>query len=721
MMKRTITAFLTLLLFAHFIARADEGMWIPLLLEKYNIKIMQENGFKLSAEDIYSINQACMKDAVVNFGGCTAELISGEGLIITNHHCGEGRIRTHSTVENDYLRNGFWAMSREEELPNPGLRVSILVRMEDVTGEILSVLENGMDENARQEVISKKSSELVAEAVGDTHYTAFVRPFYQGNQFFLFVNEMFYDVRLVGAPPAAIGSFGGDTDNWMWPRHTGDFSLFRIYAGKDNMPAPYSPENVPYKPKKFFPISLKGVQEDDFTMVFGYPGSTFEYKPSFHLEMLSQHINPEFIKVRGKKIEIIDDAMNRSAKIRIQYTSKASGISNSWKRWIGENRGLEKLDAITRKKQFEKEFQEWADADELRKSDYGDILPQYKQIYEQLTDYTFLNNYYSEVFFSRGIEVISFAGRFVSLKDLVESNAPEEEIKDEVENLISQTDRFFKDYDKLTDQKLFVALLALFSENVTPEYQPASVRGAYQKFSGDFNRYADWFYNRTIFADQEYVLEMLNSFTRRKMKEILKDPAFQLFMEANRIRVIQILPEYNKLTEDLRKMDRTYMMAQMEFQPDKIFYPDANSTLRVTYGKVKGYYPRDGEYFLPWTTLEGVMEKDNPEIYDYDVPEKLKELYHTRDFGRYGEDGRMHVCFIATNHTTGGNSGSPVINAEGHLIGVNFDRAWEGVMSDLMFNPEKCRNISLDIRFALFIIDKFAGAGHLLEEMELVE
>jgi len=382
---------LTLVTITLFIARADEGMWIPLLLEKYNISIMQENGFKLTAEDIYSINQACMKDAVVNFGGCTAELISGEGLIITNHHCGEGRIRAHSTVENDYLTNGFWAMSRDEELPNPGLRVSILIRMEDVTDEILNVLDDGMDEKTRQEAIRNTSSELVSEATRDTHYTANIRPFYQGNQYFLFVNEVFYDVRLVGAPPATIGSFGGDTDNWMWPRHTGDFSLFRIYAGKDNMPAPYSAENVPYKPKKFFPISLKGVQEDDFTMVFGYPGSTFEYKPSFHLEMLSRYINPEFIKVRGKKIEIIDAAMNQSPKIRIQYTSKASGISNSWKRWIGENNGLEKLDAIAKKKKFEEAFQEWADADEARKRAYGDILSQYEKIYEQLTGYSFLD------------------------------------------------------------------------------------------------------------------------------------------------------------------------------------------------------------------------------------------------------------------------------------------------------------------------------------------
>ena len=719
-MKRIITGFVILTIISITVSKADEGMWIPLLLDKYNIKIMQENGFKLTAEDIYSINQACMKDAVVHFGGCTAELISGEGLIITNHHCGEGRIRSHSTVENDYLTNGFWAMTRDGELPNPGTRVTILIRMEEVTDEIIGLLTDEMDEQARQNTIREKISELIAEATEGTHYTASIRPFYQGNQYFMFVNEVFLDVRLVGAPPSAIGSFGGDTDNWMWPRHTGDFSLFRIYAGKDNMPAPYAADNVPYKPKKFFPISLKGVKEGDFTMVFGYPGSTFEYKPSFHLEMMTEHINPEFIKVRGEKITIIEAAMNTSPKIRIQYTSKASGISNSWKRWIGENKGLEILDAISKKKEFEMSFQEWAESDPGRNSQFGNILEKYQQLYEQMTKFSFLNSYFNETFFRRGIETVSFAGQFVSLAYLANSDASEEEIKNTADQLKSRTERFFNDYDQPTDHKLFIALMQLFSENVSPEFKPEAVKQAEQKYSGDFSNYADVFYKETMFGDRETVLNFLDGITAKKAKSILKDPAYQLFIQANEIHSIHILPEYRLLNNDITKLDRIYMKAQMEYQPERLFYPDANSTLRVSYGKVSGYFPRDAEYFLHSTTLEGIMEKDNPEIYDYDVPDKLKELYHARDYGRYGEDGKMNVCFIATNHTTGGNSGSPVINSEGHLIGVNFDRAWEGVMSDLMFNPKKCRNISLDIRFALFIIDKFAGAGYLLNEMELV-
>ena len=720
-MKKIIAVVTILVIISFSASKADEGMWIPILLDKYNIKIMQENGFKLTAEDIYSINQACLKDAVVHLGGCTAELISGAGLIITNHHCGEGRIQSHSSVEHDYLTDGFWAMSREEELPNPGFRATILIRMEDVSNKILSVIDDDMEEEDRQEAIQLKISELVAEATEGTHYTANVRPFFQGNQYFLFVNEVFNDVRLVGAPPSAIGSFGGDTDNWMWPRHTGDFSLFRMYAGKDNLPAPYSTENIPYKPKKFFPISLKGVQEGDFTMVFGYPGSTYEYKPSYHLEMLTNHINPEFIEVRGKKIEIIDEAMNSSPKVRIQYTSKASGISNSWKRWIGEDKGLEILDAVAKKKKFEESFQEWADANPERKSEYGDLLMKYEQLYEQATKYNYLNSYFNETFFRRGIEVISFAGQFVSLVNFSEDEVPDDEIENVVERLRSRTSGFFKDYDKETDKKLCEELLVLFTENVNSPYQPAILKEANSKYSGDWNAYADWFYTHTIFADQEAVEELLSDYSVKNVDKILQDPAYQLFMEATQIHSEQITPSYYQLNNDIRMLDRMYMKAQMEFQPDKVFYPDANGTIRVTYGKVKGYYPKDAVYYQHFTTLEGIMEKDNPEIYDYDVPDRLKELYESKDYGRYSQDGKMPVCFIATNHTTGGNSGSPVINAEGHLIGINFDRAWEGVMSDLMFNPEKCRNISIDIRFALFIIDKFAGARYLLDEMELVD
>jgi hypothetical protein len=670
---------------------------------------------------VYSINQACLKDAVVHLGGCTAELISGSGLIITNHHCGEGRIQSHSSVENDYLTDGFWAMSLDEELPNPGFRATVLIRMEDVTDEIMNVLKDDMDEAARQEAIQLKVSELVALAVEGTHYTAYVRPFYQGNQYFLFVNEVFRDVRLVGAPPSAIGSFGGDTDNWMWPRHTGDFSLFRIYAGKDNTPAPFSPDNVPYKPKKFFPISLKGVHEGDFTMVFGYPGSTYEYKPSYHLEMLTKHINPEFIKVRGNKIEIIDEAMNGSPKVRIQYTSKASGISNSWKRWIGEDKGLEILDAVAKKKKFEKSFQQWADADPGTKSEYGEILASYEALYNQYTKYTFLNSYFNETFFRRGMEEVAFAGQFRSLVGLCENDASEDEIKNAVERLASSAGRFYKDYDNPTGKKLFTALVTLFTENVDPQFQPSMLADARVKYNNGWEAFAKWFYDNTMFGDHETVSNFLAGFSGKDVDKIKNDPAFTLYTEARKIHTEKIVPEYYRLNNEIRMLDRIYMKAQMEFQPDRVFYPDANGTLRVAYGKVKGYYPKDAVYYKHFTTLEGIMEKDNPEIYDYDVPDKLKELYESKDYGRYAQDGKMPVCFIATNHTTGGNSGSPVINAEGHLIGVNFDRAWEGVMSDLMFNPEKCRNISIDIRFALFIIDKFAGAGYLLDEMELIE
>lgn len=702
--------------------QADEGMWIPLLIKKYNIKIMHENGFNLTAEDIYSINKASMKDAVMIFGGgCTAELISDRGLLITNHHCGYRRIQSHSTVEHDYLTNGFWAMSGEEELPNPGLTVTFLVRMDDVTDRVLAGLTDELDEKTREKRIREAIDKIRKEAVKGTHYTASVKPFFHGDQYFLFVNEVYKDVRLVGAPPSAIGKFGGDTDNWMWPRHTGDFSLFRIYAGKDNKPAEYSTDNVPYKPKKYFPISVKGVEEGDFTMIFGYPGSTYEYVPSCHLEMLTNVINPEFIMVRGKKLDIINAAMSTSPKIRIQYSAKAAGISNSWKRWIGENRGLEKLNAIKKKKLFEQTFRDWASSDEYRQNRYGFILPGYETLYSELMEYRFARDYINEVFRRTGAEVVNFSGTFQALVQMAEKDTTDEVIEKEVERLKERTSGFFEDYDNPTGKKLFIALCQLFDKNVEKKFQPEIWGSIQTRYKGDFSKYADYVFRKTIFADEAKILKILNSYSRPHIKKLKKDPVFQLHVSVNRLYYEKVIPEYSRVSREIGKLNRVYMAAQIEMQKDKIFYPDANFSLRIAYGKVKGYFPGDAVYFKHYTTLKGIIEKDNPEIYDYDVPEKLKELYAQKDYGRYGQNGEMPVCFIATNHTTGGNSGSPVINAEGHLVGVNFDRAWEGVMSDLMFNPDQCRNISLDIRYALFIIDKFAGAGYLLDEMELVE
>jgi hypothetical protein len=722
MNKKIFTLFIFFFAAGLIFTKADEGMWIPLFIEKYNIKVMQENGFKLTAEDIYSINKSSMKDAVMIFGGgCTAELISDQGLVITNHHCGYGRIQAHSSVEHDYLTHGFWAMSREEELSNPGLTVTFLVRMEDVTDMILAELTDEMDEKSREEHIQRIIDEIRQEAVEGTHYTASVRPFFHGNQYFLFVNEVFKDVRLVGAPPSAIGKFGGDTDNWIWPRHTGDFSLFRIYADKDNMPAEYSPDNVPYKPKKYFPVSIKGVKEGDFTMVFGYPGRTYEYVPSYHLEMLTNVINPEFIMVRGKKLDIINAAMNSSPKVRIQYSAKAAGISNSWKRWIGENRGLKKLKTIEKKKLFEKKFRDWTNSGNELSKKYGSVIPEYEKNYKKLTEYRFVMDYISEVFRRTGTEVVNFSAAFQTIVNMTEKDTTDEVIQKELERLKRITTSFFEDYHNPTGKRLFITLCQLFDKNIEEKFKPDIWESIRASFKGDFSKYANYVFRKTIFTDEAKIIEFLNTYSRSKVKKIYKDPVFQLFQSVNKLYEEKVLPEYSRIIREIGKLNRLYMMAQMEMEKDKVFYPDANSTLRIAYGKVKGYIPGDGMYYKHYTTLKGIIEKDNPEIYDYNVPEKLKELFLKKDFGQYGQNGEMPVCFIATNHTTGGNSGSPVINAEGHLIGLNFDRVWEGVMSDLIFNPQQCRNISLDIRYALFIIDKFARAGYLLDEMELVK
>lgn len=719
MRNKLLTLSLLLTLLTAPLMRADEGMWIPMLIEKYNIKIMQEKGFKLTAEDIYSVNRACMKDAIVIFGGgCTGELISREGLLITNHHCGYGQIQSHSTLENDYLTNGFWAMSREEELPNPGLTVTFLKRMEDVTDRVLKGTGQGYTDTDK--IIDNNIAAIRAEAIKGTNHTAVVRPFYMGNQYFLFVYETYNDVRLVGAPPSSIGKFGGETDNWIWPRHTGDFALFRVYAGTGNKPAPYSRENVPYKPLYYFPISLKGVQEGDFTMVFGYPGSTSQYVPSYHIDMLKNHINPKMIDLRTAKIEIMEEAMNNDPLIRIQYSAKKSGVANSWKRWIGENQGLERMGTIGKKQDYEKRITEWINSDADRRSRFGHILPRYRELYSELKDYSLVNTYTNDVFFARGVEAVSLARSITALVSLYEEGAETEKIISLKEYLKNSGSNFFKDYNRETDMKLFAAMMTMYGENMAPEWLIPEYVKLRNSCRGDFASIAGTLYSKTIFADESAYVRFIDGFSRSSVKKLRMDPFFNLAAGALRLTDERIRPALNRLNAEIQKLNKEYMVAQMEFEKGRLFYPDANSTLRVAYGSVQGYYPRDAVYHRHFTTLKGIMEKDNPEVYDYDVPERLRQLYRDRDFGRYTQDGEVPVCFIASNHTTGGNSGSPVINADGHLIGVNFDRAWEGVASDLAFNPEQSRNISIDIRYALFIIDKFAGAGYLLNEMTII-
>lgn len=696
---------------------AKEGMWIPLLLEKYNLAEMQEMGFELTAQDIYDINNASMKDAVVVFGGgCTGEMISPEGLLITNHHCGYRQIQSHSSVENDYLTDGFWAMSRGEELPNPGLTARFLEYMEDVTDDVLDGTEI-LETEEREKKIRENTSRLERRASKRGKYMTQVKPLFYGNQYYLYVYKVYRDVRLVGAPPSAIGKFGGDTDNWMWPRHTGDFALFRVYANENNEPADYSPDNVPFQPKKFFPISLDGVKEGDFTMVFGNPGTTMQYIPSFEVDIIQNQRDPDRIAIRDKKLEILNQAMESDPKVRIQYSAKHASISNAWKKWQGEILGLERLDAVNKKLAFEEEFKAWAIANGTWDEEYKQVFEDFEKLYFVYKDYIRASDYYSEIVL-RGIEIFQVASRVNELIKNIE-NKQDKRVEGQLKSTLEYLPGFFKDYHQPVDEELFETLLPLLVSDISSEFIPGYLNEILAKNDGD--KLVRNVYRKSVLTDMQKLEEMLKEGAEKKLLNLRKDPLVELYNRLNFHYESNIKPVVDALNSRINQNMKIYMAGIMQMKEGEPLYPDANLTLRVTYGKVEGYEPRDGVKCKHYTTLKGIMEKDNPEIYDYNVPDRLKELFHLKDFGRYADsEGYLPVCFTASNHTTGGNSGSPVVNAKGELIGVNFDRCWEGTMSDIMYDPEQSRNISIDIRYALFLIDKFAGAGYLLEEMELV-
>lgn len=703
---------LLLILFIVPMQAQQGGMWIPSLLKGMNETEMKNLGMKMSAEDIYSVNHSSLKDAVPHFnGGCTSEVISPKGLILTNHHCGYDAIQSHSSVDHDYLTDGFWAYKMQDELPNQDLEVTFIVKIEDVTTQVLDGTTGLASEADKQKKIQENIANLNKTLPKESWQENKIRTFYEGNQYMLFVTETYKDVRLVGAPPSSIGKFGSDTDNWVWPRHTGDFSLFRIYADKNNRPAAYSKDNVPYVPKHFLPISIDGVAEDDFTMVFGYPGRTSEYLPAVAIEQIVSELNPAKIEVRDKALKVQDGFMRKDNAIKIQYASKYAGIANYWKKWIGETQGLKKSNAVAIKKKQEAEFMAKV-AQAGKQAEYGNLLADFEKYYKEIAPYALSRDYFVEVVL-RNTDLTNVAYKMYQLEQTLNTKG-EQAFNDRKTNLINGLGEFYKDFNAAVDEKVFEQLIDLYAKKSPQQFLPAGLMNINAKsLTADV-------YGQSDLTDFKRVQEILSGDSKTVIAKLNTDRAYQLVKEMADQYTKVVAPKYDEINLKIGALQRTYMKGILELNKGARVFPDANSTLRVTYGKVKGYEPKDATIYKPFTYLEGVMEKYVPGDYEFDVPKKLIDLYNSKDYGLYGVNGKMPVCFIGTNHTTGGNSGSPAIDAFGNLIGLNFDRVWEGTMSDLYYDPAICRNVMVDARYVLFIIDKFAGAKNIIDELKIV-
>lgn len=697
MKKHLFIIVLSLLCFGQ--SYAQGGMWVPSAIED-RIADMSSKGFELTADDIYSIDKTSYKDAVMLFGGgCTGELVSPDGLLLTNHHCGFSQLQKHSSVEHDYLQNGFWAMSKEEELPNPGLTVKFLVRMDDVTDAVMAGVSNA-DDAAKDQLKKTNIDKIIKEAIAGTHYTAEIKPLYYGNQYYIYVYEVFKDVRLVGAPGSSIGKLGGETDNWMWPRHTGDFMFFRIYAGKDNKPAPYSKDNVPYKSKKYFKISTAGIKEGDFALTYGYPARTQQYLLSDAVDYILNYSNPAKIKLRTMRIEEMQKARKSDPAIRIAYASKEAGVANSWKKWQGENLGLERLKTISKKQAYEREFEKWAQD----KPQYKTLISDMREQYKLVRDYDFVADYINEAI--GGIELyqaVKLAGNWI--------DSPTEVLPEKLK-------AFYKDYYADVDKKIAVKLITEYIKDVPSAYVPLYLSEKISMYGG-VGGYVDMLFETSSFISSEKLTAAVDA-----KVDLKKDPAVELYRTVMNMYNTSIKGNLQEYKANIEAYQKLYMQGQLEYEADvksgRIFFPDANHTLRVSYGTVSGYSPEDGVWYFPTTTLEGIIAKDNPNSYEFNIPQKLREIYATKEYGRWGVDGTVPVCFISNNQTSGGNSGSPILNGKGELIGVNFDRTWTSTMSDIEYDPVMCRNIGVDIRYVLFVTDKIGGAGYLLDEMTLV-
>jgi hypothetical protein len=710
---------LSLVVLFSFKTFADEGMWLPFLLENLNEKEMKAMGLKITAKDIYDINKGSLKDAIVQFGGgCTGEIISNKGLILTNHHCGFGNIQRLSTLENNYVTNGYWSKGFNEELPAAGLTVTFISRMENVTKIILNGVTTTMSEPERQSTIDKNIKAYQTTVNKKSFENIIVRPFYNGNMYIMIATIVYKDIRFVGAPPESIGAYGHDTDNWVWPRHAADFSLFRIYANDKNEPVEYSPNNVPYTPKKSLNISLDGVKEGDFTMVYGFPGRTNQYLPGIAVEQTLKLNNPIKIEIRDEVLKIQKSFMQNDDKIKLQYASKYAGIANAWKKWIGENLGLEKSKAVDRKLAYEKIFIQKVNANAVWKSIYGNTLNQLNALYKEAEPYFYVRDAFNEVF--NNCEVLGNGAQLAVLEKALETGNVAT-IDKEKAALQTRMTNFYKDYNTAVDEQVLAKVVEIFFARVNKTYWGVTSTQLWEQYKADAKALAKDVFVNSFLVNEDKLKTFVAIPNTELLKALREDKGYQLAAALRNGYIDNAADKVTSLQTEINKIQRQYMEAQLlVMQKDRKFYPDANSSLRLTYGKVKGYQPKDGMSYHYYTYLDGVMEKYIPNDYEFDVPQKLRDLHQAKDYGQYGENGKQPVCFIAANHTTGGNSGSPALDAYGNLVGLNFDRVWEGTMSDINYDVSICRNIMVDARYVLFIIDKFGGATHLIKEMNLV-
>ncbi|MFZ4399123.1 MAG: S46 family peptidase [Bacteroidales bacterium] len=693
----------------------DEGMWLPMFIERLNYVDMQKMGLHLTAEELYSINHSSLKDAIVNFGNfCTAEVVSNEGLLLTNHHCGYESLQKHSTVGHDYLTEGFWAYNKSEEIPTEGLTATFLVRMEDVTKKVLADVNDTMSDASRRAAIRKVSDKLKKEAGEKGKYDVQIKSFFDGNEYYMFVYEVYEDVRLVGAPPSAIGKFGGDTDNWMWPRHTGDFSMFRVYTAPDGKPAKFAKDNIALKPKHSLSINIKGVKKNDYAMIWGYPGSTERYMTSYGIQSTLELANPAIINAGNTMLPVMKKDMDAEAAVRIKYASTYAQLANVWKNKIGESRGLKRLKVFDEKKALEDRLQIWINADAGRKAKYGNVIQDLATASKQLMDTKSEMNlwYFQGVLMSSKTMLAPL--QCMGMTAVLEKKDSKPENYEPFSETIKE---LYKDCSPATEKKLFAAALEMYRKEMPTNMLPDIFVEINKEYKGDIQKFTDEAFEESIFASEESFAKFIK---KPNLKKFKKDLIYKTTLSIY-ASYIKGNTEQKEINTRLNTAKRLFVAALREMQPNKTFYPNANFTMRMTYGKVLDYTAADAVQYDYVTHLKGVMEKEDPSNDEFIVPAKLKELYNKKDFGRYGSNGDLVTCFLTTNDITGGNSGSPVINGDGHLIGIAFDGNWEAMSGDIAFEPELQRTICVDIRYVLFCIDKMANAQNLIKEMNIIE